>query len=44
MNEIEFVTKSVPTKKTPGPATLLINSIKHLGEKKSNPTQNISEK
>lgn len=44
MNEIEFLTESLPTKKTPGPCSLLINSIKHLGKKNNtNPTQDVSE-
>lgn len=34
MNKIEFLSKSLPTKKTPGPDTLLINSTEHLGKKK----------
>jgi len=44
LKEIEFVIKSLPTKKTRDPDSLLINFIKHLGKKKnSNPTQNLSE-
>lgn len=44
MNKIEFATKSLPTKKTRDPHSLLINFIKHLGKKKNpNPTQNLSE-
>lgn len=44
MKEIEFLIKSLSTKKTPEPDSLLISSIRHLRQKNhTNPTQNLSE-
>lgn len=44
MKEIEFLIKSLSTKKTPDPDSLLISSIRHLRQKNhTNPTQNLSE-
>lgn len=37
MNKIEFVIKCLPTKRTPDPESLQINSIKHLGKKEKVP-------
>lgn len=42
IKEIEFVTKTFPTKKNPRPGAFLVNSIERLG-KKTIPLQKIKE-